>query len=221
MAAAGPGEVLVSRTVRDLSPAPASPEDRGTHTLKGLSDSWQLYAGPMSEDTVGQDITTDEAATAVTWYDIYQSPEGKRSLRQLPGLCREAVRLVWAAGPRELLVVLAIKTVNVIGLAVVSLLGKGVLDGVIAAGRSGAGPGAGPAPAAAAQPRPAGRARLPLGRRSEHREILAGFTSRHAQSRIIDVAGAVELEAYDSPAFHNQLVRVAGGRSGPGRSSRG
>jgi hypothetical protein len=61
----------------------------------------------MSEDTVGQGTTTDEAATAVTWYDIYQSPEGKRSLRRLPGLCREAVQLVWAAGPRELLVVLA------------------------------------------------------------------------------------------------------------------
>jgi hypothetical protein len=36
----------------------------------------------MSEDTVGEDTTTDEATTAVTWYDIYQSPEGKRSLRR-------------------------------------------------------------------------------------------------------------------------------------------
>ena len=95
----------------------------------------------MSEETAGEGATA-----AVTWYDIYQSPEGKRSLRRLPGLCREAIRLVWAAGPRELLVVLAIKAVNGIGLAVVLLLGKGVLDGVIAAGRSGAGAG---------QPRPA------------------------------------------------------------------
>jgi class 3 adenylate cyclase len=45
MAAAGPGEVLVSRTVRDLVGGSGIPlEDRGTHTLKGLSDPWQLFA---------------------------------------------------------------------------------------------------------------------------------------------------------------------------------
>jgi ATP-binding cassette, subfamily B, bacterial len=48
-----------------------------------------------------------------------------------------------------------------------------------------------------------------LGR--EHREILAELASRHAQSQIIDVACAVELEAYETPAFHDRLVRAAGG----------
>jgi class 3 adenylate cyclase len=45
MAAADPGDILVSRTVRDLvTGSGISLEDRGTHTLKGLSDQWQLYA---------------------------------------------------------------------------------------------------------------------------------------------------------------------------------
>ena len=45
MAAAGPGEVLVSRTVRDLvAGSGIALEDRGTHALKGLSDPWQLFA---------------------------------------------------------------------------------------------------------------------------------------------------------------------------------
>ena len=87
----------------------------------------------MSEETAG------EGTAGVTWTDIYDSPEVDRSLRHLPRLCREAVRLVWAAGRRELLVVLAVKAVNGIGLAAVLLLGKEVLDGVIAAGRGGAG----------------------------------------------------------------------------------
>jgi ATP-binding cassette subfamily B protein len=163
---------------------------------------------------VGEDTTvgdpTDDGATGVTWYDIYESPRGKRSLRRLPRLCREAVRLVWAAGPRELLVVLAINAVNGIGLGAVLLLGKGVLDGVLAAGRSGAGAGV-------VLPRlllltvvMAGLGFLSaVGR--EHREILSELASRHAQSQIIDVACAVELEAYDTPAFHNRLVRAAGG----------
>jgi class 3 adenylate cyclase len=45
MATAGPGEILVSRTVRDLvTGSGIALEDRGTHTLKGLSDPWRLFA---------------------------------------------------------------------------------------------------------------------------------------------------------------------------------
>ena len=57
----------------------------------------------------GEEDPTGDVATGVTWSDIYESPQVDRSLRRLPLLCREAVRLVWAAGRRELLVVLAIK----------------------------------------------------------------------------------------------------------------
>jgi ATP-binding cassette, subfamily B, bacterial len=154
--------------------------------------------------------TEEAAATGVTWADIYESPQVDRSLRRLPRLCREAVQLVWAAGRRELLVVLAVKAVNGIGLAAVLLLGKGLLDEVIAAGRGGT--GAGPV-----LPRlllltvvTAGLGFVSaIGR--EHREILAELASRHAQSRIVDVACAVELEAYDTPSFHDRLVRAAGG----------
>jgi ATP-binding cassette, subfamily B, bacterial len=166
----------------------------------------------MSQDAAAGDTVAagDGTATAVTWADIYESPEVDRSLRRLPRLCREAVRLVWAAGRRELLAVLAIKAVNGVGLAAVLLLGKGVLDEVIVAGRSGAGAGA-------VLPRlllltvvMAGLGFVSaIGR--EYREVLAELASRHAQSQIIDVACAVELEAYDTPSFHNRLVRAAGG----------
>jgi class 3 adenylate cyclase len=45
MAAAGAGEVLVSRTVRDLvAGSGIELADRGTHTLKGVGDAWQLFA---------------------------------------------------------------------------------------------------------------------------------------------------------------------------------
>jgi class 3 adenylate cyclase len=44
-ALAGPGEVLVSRTVRDLVAGSGIEfADRGDHTLKGVPDSWQLLA---------------------------------------------------------------------------------------------------------------------------------------------------------------------------------
>jgi class 3 adenylate cyclase len=42
---AGPGEVLVSRTVKDLVAGSGLEfEDRGIHDLRGMPESWQLYA---------------------------------------------------------------------------------------------------------------------------------------------------------------------------------
>ena len=47
MAQAGPGEVVVSRTVRDLvAGSDRHLEDRGTHQLKGVDGDWQLFAVP-------------------------------------------------------------------------------------------------------------------------------------------------------------------------------
>ena len=44
-ATAGPGEVLVSRTVKDLvAGSGLSFSDRGEHVLKGIPDKWQLFA---------------------------------------------------------------------------------------------------------------------------------------------------------------------------------
>ena len=44
-ALAGPGEVLVSSTVKDLvAGSGLTFEDRGVHTLKGVPDEWHLFA---------------------------------------------------------------------------------------------------------------------------------------------------------------------------------
>jgi len=42
---AGPGEVLASRTVRDLTTGSGLLfTDRGNYSLKGIPEEWQLYA---------------------------------------------------------------------------------------------------------------------------------------------------------------------------------
>jgi class 3 adenylate cyclase len=42
---AGPGEVMVSRTVKDLVAGSGIEfEDRGSHRLKGVPEEWQLYS---------------------------------------------------------------------------------------------------------------------------------------------------------------------------------
>ena len=45
LGAAGPGEIVCSRTVKDLVAGSGFAfADRGTHNLKGVPDSWQLHA---------------------------------------------------------------------------------------------------------------------------------------------------------------------------------
>jgi class 3 adenylate cyclase len=47
MAEAGSGEVVVSRTVRDLvAGSDLLLEDRGTRQLKGVDGDWQLFTVP-------------------------------------------------------------------------------------------------------------------------------------------------------------------------------
>ena len=50
MAAAGSGEVLVTRTVRDLVQGSGIQlEDRSVHSLKGIGDGWHLFAAHRAE----------------------------------------------------------------------------------------------------------------------------------------------------------------------------
>jgi class 3 adenylate cyclase len=49
-ACADPDEVLVTRTINDLvAGSNITLSDRGSHTLKGVPDSWQLYAAGAME----------------------------------------------------------------------------------------------------------------------------------------------------------------------------
>jgi class 3 adenylate cyclase len=50
LAQAGAGEILCSRTVKDLvAGAGFGFVDRGAHRLKGIPDQWQLYAVELAE----------------------------------------------------------------------------------------------------------------------------------------------------------------------------
>jgi class 3 adenylate cyclase/streptogramin lyase len=67
MAAAGPGEVIVSGTVRDLVAGSGLDfEDRGTHELKGVPGEWHLWAlvraaATVDESAIGSIVRVPEA----------------------------------------------------------------------------------------------------------------------------------------------------------------
>jgi len=131
-----------------------------------------------------------------------------KSIRLLPRICRDATRLVWAAAPRELVVSVALKLVGGTGLAVTLLLSRGLVDRVLASGQTGIG-SAQVLPRVIAVAAIISALGLVAAAGREVREVLSETTARHAKERIIDVATAVELSAYETPAFHDRLVRAA------------
>jgi len=147
-----------------------------------------------------------------------EAAERPKSLKLLPRITADAVRLVWAANPRMLIASIALKLVNGAGLAAALVFGRNLIGSVLAADTSS--PANAPGIAAVAPQlitvvgivaalglvTAAGR---------EVREILSETTARHAKQAIIDVATRVELSAYETPSFHDRLVRAASGEHRP------
>jgi len=133
-----------------------------------------------------------------------------RSLRLLPRITADAVRLVWAASPGMLLASIGLKLVNGVGLAVVLVFGRDLVGSVLSADTGNQAPGIGAvAPQLAAVVGVVAVLGLVTAAGREVREILSETTARHTKQAIIEVASRVELSAYETPAFHDRLVRAA------------
>jgi ABC-type multidrug transport system fused ATPase/permease subunit len=133
-----------------------------------------------------------------------------RSRRELPRVIGGALRLMWAAGPRELATAVGIELASAVGLAAAVLLGRDVLDGLLQADRTDAG-WAGFLPeliALAALSIVLTVAQAFVGRAHQ---MLMELTTREAQARILDVTSAVELAAFDDSAFHDRAARAQAG----------
>jgi ABC-type multidrug transport system fused ATPase/permease subunit len=145
-----------------------------------------------------------------------EAAERPKSLRLLPRITADAVRLVWAASPRMLVASIALKLVNGAGLATALVFGRDLISGVLATGAAGTTPGIGAvAPQLAAVVGVIAALGLVTAAGREVREILSETTARHAKQAIINVATRVELSAYETPAFHDRLVRATSGEHRP------
>ncbi|HZM79478.1 MAG TPA: ABC transporter ATP-binding protein [Candidatus Limnocylindrales bacterium] len=135
--------------------------------------------------------------------------ERPKSLRLLPRITADAVRMVWAAAPRLLVASIVLKLVNGAGIAVALIFSKNLIGSVLTAGTAPATTGIGavaPQLAAVVGVITVMGLLTALGR--EVREVLSETTSRKTKQQIIDIASTVELSAYETPAFHDRLQRV-------------
>jgi ABC-type multidrug transport system fused ATPase/permease subunit len=152
-------------------------------------------------------VTADGEEPGFTIYALHGAATAPRSARDLPRLLVAALRIVWAAGRREAAIAIALQLVGGLGTCAVVLLGKRVLDGVLAADRSGDGIGHF-LPSVLVLAGVTAALGLVAAVRRQLEELLAELTTRYAQARILDVACAVELSAFDEPAFHDRVARA-------------
>jgi ATP-binding cassette subfamily B protein len=139
-----------------------------------------------------------------------EAEERPKSLRLLPRITADALRIVWAAAPRPLTASIVLKLVNGAGVAFALIFSKNLIGSVLATGDHPAqAPGIGavaPQLAAVVAVITVMGLLTALGR--EVREVLSETTARHTKQQIIDVAAKVELSAYETPSFHDRLQRV-------------
>ena len=134
-------------------------------------------------------------------------PEGSQGTwRDLPQLLADSLRLVWSAGRNIFLLTAALQLVAAVGIAVQLFVGKAVLDAVLGAGGElQFGELAVPLAALVAI-----TVALDLAQavQSEQSRVLGELVGRKAIDRVLDVSTRIDLLAFESPDFYDQLQRA-------------
>ncbi|CAN5713175.1 ABC transporter ATP-binding protein [soil metagenome] len=157
---------------------------------------------------------TDTFDQPVTIYDLQGREDAKINLRRMPNLVRRASQLVLAAGKREFIISTSLQIVSALAIGVQLIVGRGALQELFEAERSGAG-------LSAVAPWALGLAALTALSlfastiQREQQQILGELVSRHMHGRALEIAAKVELAAFEHPDFHNRLQRVQSGSQQP------
>jgi ATP-binding cassette subfamily B protein len=146
--------------------------------------------------------------------------EPKGTGRDLPRLAIAALRLVAAAGRRQLVVMLAMEAATAVLLGVGVLLGRDVLQAVLDADHAGSGwRDVLPSLAGLAAVSVATTVASAVARRQD--QMLSELVERHAQAGILDVTCSAELAAFDDAGFHDLISRAQRGAFRAGQVVRG
>jgi ATP-binding cassette, subfamily B, bacterial len=160
----------------------------------------------MNDSVVGPGVG-DEDTGPVTIYDIQVAEESKVRVRALPRLTRQALRIAWAAGRRDFLLSTLLQIIGGGGIALLLLLGQQGLQALLDAVQGGQSLAA-VAPWALAIACVAGIQSFVNAVQRERQEILGEVIQLHIQEHVLEVATAVDLLGFETPAFHNRVQRM-------------
>ena len=142
-----------------------------------------------------------------TLYDLKAPADRLKQLRRIPSMVAEALRLAWRAGRRQLVLVTALQFVSAGIIAVQLLVGRQVLEQLMAVGQGTSDSGS-LVPGLALLI----GATVLLGAvealATHQQRFLTELVGNHTYERIIDVARSVDLASFEDPDFYDQLLRA-------------
>lgn len=182
---------------------------------RGFPDSFASPCGkmgvPATPRTVAltqPDEATSETGPPVSRFNVDDvlAPVGQSRLKDLPGLVWGAVRLVWSASRRELIIALALQALASIALGAEVLIARVLLSDFIQVGHGASARHIVPALIGFALAT-AVIAFANTGN-TELQRLLGERVGRHASGKVLDVAVAADLLAFETPEFHDRLQRA-------------
>jgi ATP-binding cassette subfamily B protein len=154
----------------------------------------------------GASTSADKDRPKTTVLDLQAPADRVAHLRRVPRFTLEALRIVWRAGRGHLALTGALQLALGLGVGVQLLVAREILQGLVdvSHGASVSKVYVWFALFALTSAVLSGMSAV----LSYEQKLLAELTTRHAFDAIIDVAGAVDLQLFDSPDFYDQLQRA-------------
>jgi ATP-binding cassette, subfamily B, bacterial len=154
-----------------------------------------------------QDHSTAEAANGrprpVTVYDIQRSTDRRKALRRVPALTWGALGLAWRASRRHFLATVGLQAMSAGALGAQLLIARELLTRVIQDGSA-----ASLAPALGALVGMTILLGVLTAVANHEQRLLVELVSQHTFDRIIGVSAQVDVDAFETPAFYDQLERA-------------
>jgi ATP-binding cassette subfamily B protein len=140
------------------------------------------------------------------WWEVMHPEGAQGSFRDLPRLLGDSIRLVWEAGRHQFLITSAIQLLSAIGIVAQLFIAAALFDAVLQAEEVQDFAGLAPELFALV----AITVLLDLARavEAEQSRVLGELVGRRAFQRVLDVSTRIELLAFESPNFYDQLTRA-------------
>jgi ATP-binding cassette, subfamily B, bacterial len=151
-------------------------------------------------------VTDDEGPAPRTFdADTILTPAADRGVRQLPRLLHQAVRLVWEAAPRQLVISVGLQAVGGLALGAQLLVARHLLERLLATQSSSAFSAALPSVLLLVAALAVSGIVAVL--RTEMQRLLSELVSWTAMQRVVAAATAADLVSFENPTFHDRLQR--------------
>jgi len=150
----------------------------------------------------------DEEARTSGGFDVDELylPKTDRSVRHLPRLLVGALRLVWSAARRQLMLSLALQTVGRASLAAQVLIAKQLLAKLLADNTTK--DFASTVPSIVLLAAVLAVASVTTILRTELQRLLAEMVGRSATQQVVDASCRADLARFEDPSFHDRLQRA-------------